>query len=919
MPRIKISRTLYVGLGGTGVRSILRAKQCFIDAYGQVPPMVAFLAIDTDTAIQNEVLVARNGSDVKLTQNEICFCGITGSALDIYRNNLQKYQWLPKRNISFLANLRNKGAGQIRSNGRFLARHNSTNISRLVASKVTEIGQPVPIDSIFECDTNRDGVEYPTKINIVGSVAGGTGSGTFIDILVLIAKTLRDQGIAYSITPWLVLPEVFKYIAPGIASENVFQNTYGAIRELDYLYHLSPDNQKILDFKFDRIYYLDEGIGDTYLINNTNKAGVIFQKIEDLTDTIGRCMFLPANEVDSVKDNTSNATFAYTIRNKEAHYVSAGSAEIVYDNRAVGNVIARGVIAKICNELGQSNSTDVLKEVNAWMVSADVAIQEHEADQLTDSILNKYAPFGVIIDKESDINTINAYISSGADAQHIEDEARRNELNKLGNVKELLLKKYRQILNTHNGVGECKAFLESLLDNISNCKNEMFDEVSILQAALAYDMNWEADLSGLRTGLFNFFSKDAAEALQVKINDYIAQKRDLLRHNLAIQFYTDFAEYTKELLDKISVFKIKLEEVERKQRKDITNIQRSADSTSNFQIYLHSDEVKNFVLPNISDTSALLRSETPIYDLVDRSKEDLDNILFNFAKKQSAVRAAENVSIEQKMVSMSKERLKPIFAKIKEMSSPLWSTNTRGYLDEAQELTTIFTIGVFDQSRGLIQSKYADEFTLGSIKPTFATTRQTDRITFFQSQCSSVAFAVNNMPGYINAAEKQYKLDSRPVYYIDETWNQRMLVEGFDIMPKQAKDNVLPNWVNAIIYGFIKYDDVKKAYCMESEQGDILDGGILELGQRRDLAFEQFQLRELDKEVEERIQQMILEQGNPAVKEVKKVAQRNIRNYMSRAQLSAVELDRVQAKDTSYQMVRDLLEKEVTYLKELDL
>ena len=925
MPEIKITRTLYVGLGGTGVRSILRTKQCFIDAYGEVPPMVAFLAIDTDKGIRNKFLTSSKGK-VELSDNEICFCGITESALEIYHTNISDYQWLPKRNTRFLANLKGDGAKQIRSNGRFLARHNARQISRIVENKVAEISAPVPDDSKFTYDTNTTGAEYPTKINIVGSVAGGTGSGTFIDILVLIAETLRKSSFDYSITPWLVLPDVFRQMMPGPQSENVYQNAYGALKELDYLFHLDIDNENILDFNFAKIRHIDEKISFVYLFNNTNKSGIVFPKIDDIADSVGRCMYLPANEIGtdalSIEDNIGAAqqSGAFDIRNKRAHYISSGSAEIVYDNQAVGKVIARGIIAKICNELVQSNSTDVLKEVNAWMASADVAIQEHEADQLTDSILNKYAPFGVIIDKESYINTINAYISSGADAQHVEDEARRNELNKLENVKQQLLIKFKQILNTHNGVGECKTFLESLLDNISICKNEMFDEVSILQATLAYDMNWEADLSGLRTGLFNFFSKDAAEALQVKINDYIAQKRDLLRHNLAIQFYTDFAEYTKELLDKISVFKIKLEEVERKQRKDITSIQRHADSTSYFQIYLHSNECKKIALPNIKDTSALLRSETPIYDLVDRSIEDLDDILFNFAKKQSIVTDAVNVSVEQKLSKMSQKELETIFTKVKQMSSPLWSTNTGGYQTESQELSTVFVIGVNDQSTCSIKEKLTADFKSGVTIPLLASTKQTDRISFLQIQYLSPVYAVNNLRSYMMEAEEKLKSDNKPVYYLDESWYQRMLIEGYDIMPKQATDTVLPNWVNAIVYGFITYDEANKTYCIESEQGDILEGYILELGERRDMAFEQFQLRGLDKEVEKRIQEMIFAQGRPAVEAIIKDAKRGIKNYVTQiAKLSPIELDRIQAKDASYKMVRDQLEKEVTYLKGLDL
>lgn len=921
MSAIKITRTLFVGLGGTGVKAILRAKQCFVDAYGEVPPMVAFLAVDTDKKIRDASLPSRKGKDVKFSENEICFCGITGSALDIYRNNLTQFQWLPKRNVPFLANLKNTGAGAVRSNGRFLARHNATEISKRVASKVTEIGKPLPVGSRFVYDTNKDGVEYPIKVNVVGSVAGGTGSGTMLDMLVLIAKTLRDSGLSYTITPWMVLPEVFRHMAPGPASANVYQNAYGAIRELDYLYHLPKDNQNALDFNFDKVYYLDEGIGDTYLINNTSKAGVVFQNIDDITDSIGRCMFLPSNEVDSVKDNTDNVSFVYSIRDKEAHYVSAGSAEIVYDNQAVGNVIAKGIIAQICNELCKSNSMDALQEVNAWTTSEAVAIQEHEADLLTDSILPKYAPFSVIIDKDADENTVTANIFAGAEAPNVVVEVRNNETKKFEAIKDELKKKLEEILNTQNGIGSAKAFLESLADNIATCKDEMSTEASNLQSALAYSYDWGSEISSLRTGIFKIFDRDAAEALQSKITEYIAQKRDLLRHNWAIQFFTDLDTYVREFSQKISVLKSNVENAERRQRRDINAIQQLAKSDSKFQIYLHSHDVEHFGLPDVKDMSALFRNETPIFTLMGKTEEEICNILFNFAKVQQSVVNAVNISIEQKMRSMTDEQLKVIFAKIKEMSSPLWSTNTAGYLDHAQELTTVFTIGVYDQSSSIIKEKFLDEFTLGAIKPTFATTHETDRITFFQSQCYSPAYAVNNMLGYMrDADEKQNKSESFPVCYLDEKWNQRMIVEGFDIKPKQEKDTVLPNWVNAIVYGFIKYDETRKTYYIKSKQGNKLAGGFLALGERRDLAFDQFQLRGLDKEVEERLTKMSVDQGQPAVNAIIRGVKNDTENYVTQyAQLSAIELDRVLAEDPAYQMVGDKLIDEITYLDGLDV
>lgn len=917
---IKISRTLFVGLGGTGVKAILRAKQCFVDAYGEVPPMVAFLAVDTDKAIRDISLPSRKGKEVKLTENEICFCGIKGSALEIYRNHLNKFQWLPKRNVSFLANLQNTGAGQVRSSGRFLARHNASEIKKRVSSKVTEIGQPLPVESKFVYDTNKDGVEYPIKVNVVGSVAGGTGSGTMLDMLVLIAKALKDSGLSYSITPWMVLPEVFRHMAPGPASANVFQNAYGAIRELDYLYHLPKDNKLALDFSFDKVYYLDEGIGDTYLINNTNQAGVVFQNIDDITDSIGRCMFLPSNEVDSVKDNAGNVSFVYNIRDKEAHYVSAGSAEIVYDNQAIGNVIAKGIIAQICNELSKSDSIQALQEVKAWTTSPAVAIEEHDADLLTDDILPKYAPFNVIIDKDADENTVNANIFAGAAANNVTQEVQDNESKKLEAVKAELRKRINEILNSQNGLGAAKAFLESLSDDIAICKDEMITEASDLNKALSYGYDWGAELSTLRTGIFKTFDKDAAEALQAKITEHIAQKRDLLRHNWAIHFFTDLDTYINELSQEVNVLKTNIEAAERIQRRDINAIQQLAKSDSKFQIYLHSYDVEHFSLPDVKQMSALFRNAHPIYTLIGKTERELCDLLFDFAKEQQSVINAVNVSIEQKMRSMSAKQLKDIFAKIKEMSSPLWSTNAQGYLDHAQELTTVFTIGVYDQSAGIIQEKYLDEFTLGAIKPTFATTHETDRITFFQSQCYSPAYAVNNMIGYMRDADEKFQSESYPVCYLDEKWNQKMIVEGFDIMPKQEKDRVLPNWVHAIVYGFIKYDESRKTYYIKSKQGNKLAGGFLALGERRDIAFDQFQIRGLDKEVEDRLTKMSIEKGQPAVNSIIKAVKDETEDYVSKyAQLSAVELDRVLAEDPAYQMVADRLIEEITYLDELEL
>lgn len=66
-------RTLYIGLGGAGAKSILRTKKCFVDAYGEAPLMVAFLAIDTDHAIEQLEFESRKGDVVKFDINGMLY------------------------------------------------------------------------------------------------------------------------------------------------------------------------------------------------------------------------------------------------------------------------------------------------------------------------------------------------------------------------------------------------------------------------------------------------------------------------------------------------------------------------------------------------------------------------------------------------------------------------------------------------------------------------------------------------------------------------------------------------------------------------------------------------------------------------------------------------------------------------------
>ena len=916
---IKLTKTLFVGLGGTGVKSILRTKQCFMDAYGEIPPMIAFLAIDTDKGIRNIVLKSRSGKDVTLSDNEFCFCGIKGSALEIYNHAPNKFTWLPKRNLNNLAGLRNEGAGQIRSNGRFLIRYNADPLSEAVAGKVAQIARPLPPNSRFVYDNNQEGVEYPTKINIVGSVAGGTGSGTLIDMIVLAAETLKSKGINFHIQPWIVLPEVFRLMVPGPPSANVYQNTYGALRELDYLYHLPKNNTNPIDFGFTQINSLAEEVLAAYVINNANTYGTVLQNIDDVTDSIGRCMFLPSNEVNTEIDNLQHFLFTYSVGNKEAHYKSSGSAELIYDNQAVGNVIARAIISDICDELCRRDTVGAENDAQSWMTQ--VRIQEHNEDMLTDDLLIKSAPFSVVIGKDDDVTQIEANIYSGADAPNVVEELKKKYDNKLETVRIALKNKVDEVLNQQCGIGDAEAFIEALEDGIVLCLNEMNHEKEGLANELAYSIDWNSKLNNVKpSGFFSRWSQDDADMLANEVTLFISKKRDLLRHTYAIQFYNDLMSDIKKYQDKILLLKTNVSSVSRKQVKEILDIQHNAAASSKFQLYLHLDDVSGFKRPNVNESSSQLRSITPISTLLDENWETIEEKMWEYAKKHDDVKAAVNVTIEQKLASLGEDEILRYFEKMKEMSSPLWNTRPGGYLDHAQPLTSAFIIGCYDAQSGIIQDRYSELFTIGAQMPNFAATRQTDRITFFQTECFSPVYAINNLTGYMQDANKKLTVEKQsPVCYLDEKWFQRMEVEKFDIFPQAETDTVLPNWINGIVYGYIKYDENTKNYFMRSKQGNRLKGGYLALGERRDIAFDAFQTRGLDKEIDEIIQRRIDQEGRPAIEAILKTVKDDTIHYVEKyAGLSPIELDRVNVEDPAYQMVSDKLIEEINYIEGLE-
>lgn len=872
MATTKITKTLYIGLGGTGVMAILRTKQCFLDAYGEIPKMIGFLAIDTDGQAKNKFILSAKHGKVLLDNNELLVCSVP-TALQVYENNRNMYSWIPTVNTDSLKTISADGAGQVRSNGRFIARFNAAHIQNQVQQKISNIAQNLPVGYRFQYDFDSNGNEWPTIINVVGSVAGGTGSGMMLDILMLVSSAAQALGTTYRIYPWIVMPDVFRRMAPGVPSFNVHNNAFGFLQELDYLFHLPANNQTPLDFGFDKIKTLDPNIRYAYVINNTNDKGVCFQNINELTDSIGRSMFLPSNQlgqgITSPMDNVVKSMDAFKVINKKAWAASMGSAELIYDSQAVGDYIGYSMIKSVCDELCKKNDNGVQNAL-AWMSDPNVAVQEHNADMLIDSLLDPICPLSSIaLSKDSDQSQIDNYIKAAT-----ESSVKDTYDAKIRAVDAELEKYIARNMNTQNGVGDIADFLSNLLTAIQICENEMANEKGQFDDKVKNHQPWNEAVNAIKnTGLVALFSpidKDAVEALSEEIRMHVEAIRESVRRNYALQVYVHLKQSIADWQVKIETLKNTLKQVAQDMVGANLKIQADAQRNLDFQVYIHGEEVNRIRKATVQDALDFLKHQD-VNSLIGLDNHAVFELMRRWANETQEVRAAFAVTIDdylQHIYEQAPERANSYIEKVKVMASPLWKTNTQGYVNAPLPLVKFILVGCADANRNIIKDtkELADLFVEGNNNPTFISTEEKNRIVVLIMSCCAPIYAVGNTTIY----QREYEQSSL-AGYIDEQWILRMRSEKFDLMPTplDAGPNKIEFWVKGFIFGLIHYDAESEQYWIRSRQkGDAINQYRLDIGHTREVAYLNYVNMDLYQDVKKEIDLTTQKKGLEHVKKV---------------------------------------------------
>lgn len=392
----KIRKALFIGLGGTGAMSLIELKKKFKEVYGHVdadkaslPEFVKFMVFDTDVqgTLQKSRRQAVNAVSGKVLDVEFDPAEVIPMAAEdageyvMSPQNKDQFGWVPLENTKVLDALKDldKGAGQIRLFGRVAHFFNYADIRKALADGINQIQLARHGNAHFEPLGNDDDLE----IHIVTSLAGGTGSGMFMDVGMLVREILDSQGDKADIHGYFVMPSVFSYLASTEDMKRTKPNAMGALKELDFFMEFeTPDRARA---QIDRgnegrmtkqwipehsgLHETGEANADfvtlsfmggqgtrltgppyshVYLIDAKNNKKGTFDQVEDLAATVAKGLFTAVSSMSGglvSKDDNDNDGLP-RFNNKLGWVGSVGISELVYNLPDVRLHLALRIIEK---------------------------------------------------------------------------------------------------------------------------------------------------------------------------------------------------------------------------------------------------------------------------------------------------------------------------------------------------------------------------------------------------------------------------------------------------------------------------------------------------------------------------------------------------------------------------------------------
>lgn len=913
----KIKRCLYVGLGGTGMNALLHTKKMFVETYGEVPPMIGFLGIDTDGGVYKKELPSKFGP-ITISPNEQMPIKVE-NARDAYMTSKEHFGWVPEQNVFALTSM-TKGAGQIRTNGRFALTCNF----EALTNKVKDVVNRICAAQIMNNQTYDINIGAEVEVHMVFSMSGGTGAGTFLNMAYIIKNALNKC----KLTGYAVLPDVFENMS-NYGMERVKPNAYGSICDLDWFMHLNGTEKLQFDYVTSKQQIVGAPFNAIFFIDNRNENGDTYSNIEQLAEMISLALVTSAGELaDSVTSVTDNVEKSIMngdgmVGNKRAWVSGMGACEVIFRGKDMSDICALKNAQRIIQRM-MNSCVDANTIANAWIDSPEVNIRENggaENDNVIDFILSKQPkfPLDAINDNQNAKAEALGYIENVGMPKSDDVQMKVQEL------KERVIKELHSLIvksvNQECGVGLAKDVLEAIKSQVEVFLKEMNSEKDTIaqrQPALENAISVTSeDLKEYSSRFFKTKSKvndleqsvcDAAIALAIN-------KREVARRDAAITFFNSLIVAISDEQLKIVDIEKKLKAVNTSYVNRIAALTNSVDRTTDatFQIDLAKQAVNTIGINDdeiqIKDFLSTLPYNEKFYEIDAKMTDEVENVILSYTMSLPTAKKWEKTTIDDIMKKMDKEdpgKLDLILRLALAKAMPLLNINTRG---QVGYMYGRFSYVGVPMTSTLLQDNGRLEQLAGGEKIQFARLGMQDRVIIYNQIGVVPAYFIGSLQNY------KQKYDKCSVFsHIDATIHQRMIRENFSLEPvldDGSKDVEL--WVKGLIMGLIKNEN-GQYYVKDKTNGKALRQYWIELGQYRDEAFATFKadLPNLRQQFKEYFKQYQSANGMDAMQTIVNDAKHNYLDKYSQVQMT---IDQIE--DRGNEQIADLLEKELSYVETL--
>lgn len=379
-----ISRTLIIGLGGTGQSVIREIKKRLFRRYGEIPDLVKFLSFDTDANAYEDTpfqyyYEGKNNSTKKYNLQNDEFCMIARPGIDVLKEdpNCRNLNFEQLGKIYGLAN--GMGANGYRVMGRAHFLYNAGNIMQRLWNTVSGLKNAQLSASQQERGYHLS--NNSISVYVIASLAGGTGSSAFMDL----SRMLQHAGI--DVIPHGVGSPTDKifgvFFMPSFFSTkpntpNVKINTYVALSELDYTLGLN-DEQKYPEGSREResdlnVYeqytsYKSVRYSNVYLIDEKTRKGHAHSFDEAAGYVASFIAASIAADNQALDSSYSNSTHRlHSVDDKKQIYSGLGYCEIRFERQNLVRYLLNRQIRDILNVYKSGEGTvDIDKIADAFI------------------------------------------------------------------------------------------------------------------------------------------------------------------------------------------------------------------------------------------------------------------------------------------------------------------------------------------------------------------------------------------------------------------------------------------------------------------------------------------------------------------------------------------------------------------------